>query len=544
MSRPLRAAILARRSTAQQEDSLDRQLTEAARFIDAKGWTHDPQHTFFMDHVSGALGLALRSDLQALIAAAQAGKFDVLVLRIQERASRDFFDQMTFFKAIFDAGVQVHQYSDGREIKAGNAIEVFMLATNAFVGQAERERIRDRCRETAFNKARSGLVAGGKRYGHRNVRTGPKSVVQEVHPDEAPVVLRIFTDYAAGSGLRAIARSLNEDGIPSPRGRPWQSSAVRAILTNPAYAGRFSFGKRRKAIVAGRKVTVPVPEELWESIDFPHLRIVPQELWEATAARFARNKRRGGSGPSPRGILTGNLRCSACGGRVYVVKGHDAVTRHYGCGTYNNGGRVACANGTRRPQRRLDEQVARQVQQALLGEDLVEQVVARAAALGLEQSAEQQAELRSAERRLQEAQKRRDNFVAAIGGAEDPSAIPGLSAACAEAERKLTQVRAHLTRLHQQRTENSQKGRELAERYRAQLEDLPALLLEDVARGREALSALLAEPLAAVPIEVDGEARWLFQGRLRPAGLLAGGGNGGLIQRMVTPTGFEPVLPG
>ncbi len=134
--------------------------------------------------------------------------------------------------------------------------------------------------------------------------------------------------------------------------------------------------------------------------------------------------------------------------------------------------------------------------------------------------------------------------MAAIGGAEDPSAIPGLSAACAEAERKLSQVRAHLTRLHQQRSENSQEGRKLAERYRAQLKDLPALLLEDVARGREALSALLAEPLAAVPIEVDGEARWLFQGRLRPAGILTGGGNGGLFQSMVTPTGFEPVLPG
>src|SRR5579884_3566703 len=38
----------------------------------------------------------------------------------------------------------------------------------------------------------------------------------EPDPDAAPVVRRIFDEYAAGRGLYAIAEGLTRDGIPSP----------------------------------------------------------------------------------------------------------------------------------------------------------------------------------------------------------------------------------------------------------------------------------------------------------------------------------------
>jgi site-specific DNA recombinase len=39
----------------------------------------------------------------------------------------------------------------------------------------------------------------------------------EIHEPEAKIVIRIFTESAAGRSLATIAHGLNKEGIPSPR---------------------------------------------------------------------------------------------------------------------------------------------------------------------------------------------------------------------------------------------------------------------------------------------------------------------------------------
>src|SRR5439155_5037704 len=75
--------------------------------------------------------------------------------------------------------------------------------------------------------------------------------------EAADVVRRIFAEYLAGAGDRAIAAGLNRDGIPCPSAwHPeqnrhrladgWQGSTVRAILENPRYTGYAFFGRWTK----------------------------------------------------------------------------------------------------------------------------------------------------------------------------------------------------------------------------------------------------------------------------------------------------------
>ena len=65
----------------------------------------------------------------------------------------------------------------------------------------------------------------------------------------------------------------------------------------------------------GRKVPRVNPRSEWHRTEAPHLRIVPEELWQETAARLAkaRNAHCGWKGVPPRRILSGLLRCGACG---------------------------------------------------------------------------------------------------------------------------------------------------------------------------------------------------------------------------------------
>jgi hypothetical protein len=70
-------------------------------------------------------------------------------------------------------------------------------------------------------------------------------------------VRRIFAEYLEGAGDRAIAKGLNQDGVPCPSERRpeqnrhrladgWQGSTVRSTLENPRYTGYAIFGRWTK----------------------------------------------------------------------------------------------------------------------------------------------------------------------------------------------------------------------------------------------------------------------------------------------------------
>ncbi|MBF0467257.1 MAG: recombinase family protein [Nitrospirae bacterium] len=87
------------------------------------------------------------------------------------------------------------------------------------------------------NKARKGLHAGGR------VPVGYKAVDKDLAvSDEATETIKaIYTLRDNGLSLRAIADTLNEQGMPSVSGRPWAFSTVRYILNNVVYRGTLAY---------------------------------------------------------------------------------------------------------------------------------------------------------------------------------------------------------------------------------------------------------------------------------------------------------------
>lgn len=54
----------------------------------------------------------------------------------------------------------------------------------------------------------------------------------------APIVKMFFEDYISGMGVRKIAMKLNDMGIRSTKGNPFENRTVEYILTNPTYLGK------------------------------------------------------------------------------------------------------------------------------------------------------------------------------------------------------------------------------------------------------------------------------------------------------------------
>jgi site-specific DNA recombinase len=198
-------------------------------------------------------------------------------------------------------------------------------------------------------------------------------------PDRVAIIRRIFDEYLAGLGYRAICDKLNAERVPSPRSRDWDAkyngqwgiSTVRNILINPVYAGdtcwnRRTQGKFHRVSVKGvvernghsARVTEPNPREAWIITRDTHEAIVSRVTFEAAQSLRAQRDREGWRCRNPRGrgkysnyLLSGVITCGDCGHTFhgYAHKSRACYKdpslprpRYYLCGGYVTKGNSVC----------------------------------------------------------------------------------------------------------------------------------------------------------------------------------------------------------
>ncbi|MGH2609793.1 MAG: recombinase family protein, partial [Tepidiformaceae bacterium] len=341
------AAIYARKSTEQhgvtdEEKSVTRQIEHARAYAAKRGWTVTEEHIYVDDGVSG-VEFKKRPGFNRLMAALYPRPaFQVLVMSEESRLGRDQIETLNALKQIIDAEVRVFVYLDDREVTLGDATQTALVQLRGFAAAAEREQASKRTHDAMLRKAQALHVTGGRVYGYASIdvlgepdRDGRKKrlyVRREINPEQADVVRRIFQLYANGLGLTKIAKTLNREGIAPPRGdaRGWAGTAIREILRRELYRGVVVWDRTQKIVRGGTKKQRIRPEDQWQRIGAPDLRIISEDLWQAVQVRrqkaaeaFPRSRERGRllgrSGPldgdSPY-LLTGFATCAVCGGAI------------------------------------------------------------------------------------------------------------------------------------------------------------------------------------------------------------------------------------
>ena len=191
--------------------------------------------------------------------------------------------------------------------------------------------------------------------------------ILEIDPVTAPVVLRIFDMRLQGDSFRKIARTLNEEGVPSPRsfyymakGRPnlrgettyWNDVTVKTILRNEVYLGHMVQNKTGTVSYKVHK-QVSKPKEDWIKVEHTHEPLVSQEVWDAVQ-RLDNHPSKGRSGSDGEiSLFAGVLYCADCGSSMRILKDYRSRKRHedghygtykaYICNRYGSGGKVACS---------------------------------------------------------------------------------------------------------------------------------------------------------------------------------------------------------
>ncbi len=241
--------------------------------------------------ISGA-SVILRPGIQSLLQDAQRGRFEIVLAEALDRVSRDQADVATLFKHLRVAGVQIVTLSEGEisELHVGlkgtmNALFLKDLAAKTHRG------IRGRVEK---GKSGGGLCYGYDVVKHTDAEGEPIRGERTVNEAQAEIVRRVFRAFAAGISPRAIARRLNEEGIPGPDGALWTDSTLRGhaargtgLINNELYIGKLVWNRLRyvKDPATGRRVSRLNPRDKWITTEVPELRIVDDELWQAAKAR-------------------------------------------------------------------------------------------------------------------------------------------------------------------------------------------------------------------------------------------------------------------
>ena len=319
-----RVAVYARYSSDLSRDaSIEDQVRLCRQHAERAGWT--VTQVFEDRAISGAS--AIRPGYQALLAAVANGNIDIVLAEALDRLSRDQEDIAALYKRLRFLGVRLVTFSEGE-------IGDLHIGLKGAMNAIHLKDLADKTRRGQEGRVRAGRSGGGLCYGY-DVVPGDERGGRTINVDEAAIVRRIFTEFAAGRSPKAIARRLNDDGIPGPRGVLWRDTAIRGhrqrgtgLLNNELYIGRLVWNRLRyvKDPASGRRVSRRNPTEAWLVTEVPDLRIIDDELWEAVKARQAAIDAKPGvqaikasrfwERRRPVHMLTGRAFCGACGGTL------------------------------------------------------------------------------------------------------------------------------------------------------------------------------------------------------------------------------------
>ena len=367
----MRVALYARYSSDnQREASIEDQFRICREQAKREKWKI--VGTYKDAGISGA-SMILCPGIQSLLQDAQAGQFDMVLAEALDRISRDQADVATFFKHLKFAGVPIVTLAEGEisELHVGlkgtmNALFLKDLAAKTHRG------LRGRVEE---GKSGGGLCYGYKVVKQLDARGEPIRGDREIDEAEANIIRRVFREFASGIGPRTIARTLNEEGIPGPNGKPWGDTTIRGhvkrgtgLINNELYIGRLIWNRLRyiKDPSTGRRVSRLNPESEWLIREVPELRIVDDALWQAVrerqgviaekyasvteAVRKHHKKNRLNGRRRPQSLLSGLIFCGCCGG-PYSLRGAGrfACSNHISKGT--------CSNSRTIPREELENRV-------------------------------------------------------------------------------------------------------------------------------------------------------------------------------------------
>jgi site-specific DNA recombinase len=300
-----------------------------------------------------------RPGFRKLLAAVEAGEIDVVWVWAIDRSQRDL-RVFTELRDLFQRQ-QVALSVNGRLHDPNIYDDWMMLGFTSMFGERYSVELSKNVRRGQKSAAADGAPHGPIPYGYKRTRAqnrpeglpadrvwmdSTKLFVwqepdlwdgdeQAVDRSPAWVVREIYRRAAAGDSLGAIARDLNDRGIPLPRGgnpgprNRWTNTQIKRIALNPAYLGLrvYQHDWAGEGWAKAHKSVMPVPGK-WPPL------VGEEQFWQVH--RLLTDPARKTDRPyAAKSLLSCLVTCAKCGGEVAAAwTGRNNGTRYnvYACG--------------------------------------------------------------------------------------------------------------------------------------------------------------------------------------------------------------------
>jgi hypothetical protein len=267
---------------------------------------------------------------QEVVERVRSGKSNGIVIAYSDRLARNWWDAGAFFTAmaavdaeVIDATAPLTDYRSDE----GRTLWGTKMVMNELPSLAAKRRSNRIADDLVARGIPNRVPFGYRRNGSFILEGGRPVCIAKVDPDRdakalvpddvldkhgkvvggtAQTVRRIFAMRYDGYALSAIAKTLNDAGLPSPNGKQWAHSSLTTMFRNIAYTGVVRLGKRR--------------------IEGAHVALVSKQQWQAVQSTrpVVRN------GSLVAGIAGGLLECSGCGKPLSMI-GSNHGRPSYGC---------------------------------------------------------------------------------------------------------------------------------------------------------------------------------------------------------------------
>lgn len=344
------------RDEDEELNSLNNQRKIIYNFAVSNG--HQVVGESFDDNVSGMH--FNREGIDKIYEVVEAGIIEAIIVKDLSRLGRHRTQTALFIDYLRERNVRVLSATENIDTFNENddLIIGFKGLVNDFYARDGSRRVRTGYRQ----KQKEGIVTIPP-FGYFKDKNTKKVVIVE---EAAETVRMIFSAYIGGSGMKAIARTLNEQRRKTPalmqmellnkrlpntqdgilKKYLWDATMVGRILKDESYIGTLICHKSERNKI-NKTFRFTNPEEQFRHENYLPM-IVTRETWELVQTLLTERKAKNTRAGTNKGILRygGLLRCQDCG-RTFIgkrIKLKDGERVVYVCDTYHRYGKEHCSS--------------------------------------------------------------------------------------------------------------------------------------------------------------------------------------------------------
>lgn len=292
----------------------DEQLTSYAAQVDyyTNYINRNPEWQFvevYTDEGISALNTRHREGFNRMIADAPSGKIDLIITKSVSRFARNTVDSLSAIRKLKDHGTEVYFEKEG--IWTFDSKGELLITIMSSLAQEESRSISENVTWGQHKRFADGKVTMpyGQFLGYRKGKNGKP----EIDPAEAETVRSIYRMFVDGKTVNAIAKTLTEKGVPTPRGKKvWRDTTVESVLTNEKYKGDAILQKSFTVDFLSKKMKKNEGEVPQYVVTDSHPAIIDRNEWEYVQAEMAKRKAKGRhqNSLSP---FSAKIYCGECG---------------------------------------------------------------------------------------------------------------------------------------------------------------------------------------------------------------------------------------